>query len=58
MGRCQVAPTVCVGKNYVDKASLKDVKKTIEDEKFDPIIPNYIGLKEYKKMAVMKLLKN
>ena len=49
MGRCQVAPTVCVGKNYVDKASLKDVKKTIEEKKFDPIIPNFIGLKEYMK---------
>ena len=27
MGRCQVAPTVCVGKNYVDKANLNEVKK-------------------------------
>ena len=49
MGRCQVAPTVCVGKNYVDKANLNEVKKIIEDKKFEPIIPNYIDLKKYKK---------
>ena len=41
MGRCQVAPTVCVGKNYVDNANFDEVKKTIESRKFDPIIPNY-----------------
>ena len=28
MGRCHVAPTVCVGKNYVDKATSEDVKKS------------------------------
>ena len=49
MGRCNVAPTVCVGKNYVDVANFDKVKKTIDEKNFDPIIPNYINLSSYKK---------
>ncbi len=48
MGRCQVAPTVCVGKNYVDNANLDSVKKIIDEKDFEPVIPNYIDLKKYK----------
>ncbi len=47
MGRCQVAPTVCVGKNYVDKANLESVKKKINDKDFEPVIPNYTDFKDY-----------
>ena len=47
MGRCQVAPTVCVGKNYIDKASSKAVINAINSNKFESIIPNYINYKEY-----------
>ena len=57
MGRCQVAPTVCVGKNYVDNANLTAVKKTIEDNKFDPIIPDYIDLQQYKKQGGYEVAK-
>ncbi len=49
MGRCNVAPTVCVGKNYVDVASFDKVKKTIDEKTFDPFIPDYISLSSYKK---------
>ena len=49
MGRCNVAPTVCVGKNYVDVASFDKVKKTIDEKTFDPFIPDYINLSSYKK---------
>ena len=49
MGRCNVAPTVCVGKNYVDVANFDKVKKTIDEKNFDPIIPDYINLSSYKK---------
>ena len=48
MGRCHVAPTVCVGKNYVDKATSEDVKKAINSKKFDTKIPNYIDFENYK----------
>ena len=49
MGRCNVAPTVCVGKNYVDVANFDKVKKTIDEKSFDPFIPDYINLSSYKK---------
>ncbi len=49
MGRCNVAPTVCVGKNYVDVANFDKVKKTIDEKNFDPFIPDYIKLSAYKK---------
>ena len=49
MGRCNVAPTVCVGKNYVDVANFDKVKKTIDKKNFDPFIPDYINLSSYKK---------
>ncbi len=49
MGRCDVAPTVCVGKNYVDKASVNSVQYVIKNKKFETIIPNYISFEDYKK---------
>ena len=49
MGRCNVAPTVCVGKNYVDEANFDKVKKTIDEKNFEPFIPDYINLSSYKK---------
>ena len=49
MGRCDVAPTVCVGKNYVDQASVKSVRQTIKNNDFDAVIPNYIDLDQYRK---------
>ena len=49
MGRCNVAPTVCVGKNYVDVANFDKVKKSIDEKSFDPFIPDYINLSAYKK---------
>ncbi len=49
MGRCNVAPTVCVGKNYVDMADYDKVKKTIDEKSFEPFISDYINLSVYKK---------
>ncbi|MDC3083564.1 NAD(P)H-dependent oxidoreductase subunit E [Pelagibacteraceae bacterium] len=61
MGRCNVAPTVCVGKNYVDVANLDKVKKIIDEKNFDPFIPDYINLSSYKKNGgyeIAKKIKN
>ena len=61
MGRCNVAPTVCVGKNYVDMANFDKVKKTIDEKNFDPFIPDYINLSSYKKNGgyeIAKKIKN
>ena len=49
MGRCDVAPTVCVGKNYVDQASAKSVREAIKNNDFDAVIPEYINLDQYRK---------
>ena len=55
MGRCDVAPTVCVGKNYVDQASVKSVRETIKNNDFDVVIPNYIDLDQYRKNGGYKI---
>ncbi len=55
MGRCDVAPTVCVGKNYVDQASVKSVIETIKNNDFDAVIPNYIDLDQYRKNGGYKI---
>ncbi len=49
MGRCDVAPTVCIGKNYVDHASTQSVIEAIKNRDFEALIPDYIELDEYKK---------
>ena len=55
MGRCDVAPTVCVGKNYVDHASTQSVIETIKNKDFEALIPDYIELDQYKKDGGYKI---
>ena len=57
MGRCDVAPTVCVGKNYVDNASVESVKDAIKDKNFEAVIPRYTSLEEYKENGGYKISK-
>ena len=47
MGRCQNAPTVCVGKKYVDNASVEDIFKVLKAKNFKSELPTYSNLKEY-----------
>ncbi|MDC0226566.1 NAD(P)H-dependent oxidoreductase subunit E [Alphaproteobacteria bacterium] len=47
MGRCDVAPTVCVGKNYVDHATSQKVNETISKKNFEVMIPNYKSFDDY-----------
>ena len=47
MGRCDVAPTVCVGKNYVDHATVEKVNESIDTKDFDTKIPNYKKYADY-----------
>tara|TARA_Y100000590_G_C15667612_1_gene995064 strand:+ start:97 stop:1803 length:1707 start_codon:yes stop_codon:yes gene_type:complete len=56
MGRCQSAPTVCVGKNYVDKANAEKVLKTIKEKKFKPEIKEYVNFDKYKSNGGYKIL--
>ena len=48
MGRCQNAPTVCIGKNYVDNANLEKINLFIEEKNYSPIVNNYINYENYK----------
>ena len=48
MGRCQNAPTVSVGKNYVDNAKVDKVLKIVEKKEYQPVITNYIDFNNYK----------
>ena len=48
MGRCQHAPTVSVGKNYVDNANVDKVLKIVEKKEYQPVITNYIDFNNYK----------
>ena len=47
MGRCHVAPTVCVGKNYIDNATSDTVINSINLNKFESTTPCYINYKQY-----------
>ena len=53
MGRCDVAPTVCVGKNYVDNATLEKVIESIVKKNFEAKIPKYISYQEYLNQKVV-----
>ena len=47
MGRCQSAPTACVGKNYIDKANTDKIIKAINSKKFSATIPKYKKFEQY-----------
>ena len=47
MGRCDVAPTVCVGKNYVDHATTEKVMEVIKKKDFKAKIPDYKSYDSY-----------
>ncbi len=55
MGRCDLAPTVCVGKNYVDNATIISVEETIKKKEFDALIPKYASLEIYKQNGGYKI---
>ena len=57
MGRCHSAPTVCVGKNYIDNATSNDVLEAIKLKKFNTIIPNYIKFDDYVSKGGYKIFK-
>ncbi|MBL6701215.1 MAG: NAD(P)H-dependent oxidoreductase subunit E [Methylophilaceae bacterium] len=48
IGRCQSAPAAVVKFNPIDSATFEKVKKTVDARAYEPPIPNYIGIDEYK----------
>ena len=57
MGRCDVAPTVCVGKNYVDHATVEKVINVIEKKDFSVKIPDYKTYEQYVNEGGYSLIK-
>ena len=47
MGRCHTAPTVEIGHNHVDFATVESAKIAVAKKDFHPKIPNYKKLEEY-----------
>ncbi len=48
IGRCQSAPAAVVKFNPVDNATFEKVKKTVDARAYEPAIPKYIEIDEYK----------
>lgn len=47
MGRCNTAPTVALGRNHIDHASVCRLKKAISTKAFTAPIPRYQSLTDY-----------
>ena len=47
MGRCDTAPTLEIGHNHIDHATVEKVRTSIRAGDFRPRIPNYQGLQTY-----------
>jgi len=55
IGRCQSAPAAVVKFNPVDNATFEKVKKTVDARAYEPAIPNYIEIDEYKSQGGYKI---
>ena len=51
MGRCDTAPTLEIGHNHIDHATLDKVKAAIAGDDTHPRIPNYETFADYKAMG-------
>jgi formate dehydrogenase len=47
MGRCDTAPTLEIGHNHIDHASIEKVKAAISEKHFQCPIPEYEGFQDY-----------
>ena len=47
MGRCDTAPTLEIGHNHIDHATVEKVRASIRDRDFRARIPDYQGLQAY-----------
>jgi formate dehydrogenase len=58
MGRCDTAPTVEIGHNHVDNASVSAIANAIEAKEIEPIIPKYENFESYRSNGGYSLLKD
>jgi formate dehydrogenase len=47
MGRCDTAPTLEIGHNHIDHASIEKVKAAISEKHFQCLVPEYEGFQDY-----------
>jgi NADH:ubiquinone oxidoreductase subunit F (NADH-binding)/NADH:ubiquinone oxidoreductase subunit E len=57
VGRCDMAPTVEVGHNFVDRASVETVSEAVVHRHVHPDLPDYIGLDGYVAAGGYELLR-
>ena len=58
MGRCAAAPTVEVGHNHIDHATINLVVSAVESREISPTIPSYQNLDAYRFEGGYRLLHN
>ena len=58
MGRCAAAPTVEVGHNHIDHATINSVVSAVESREISPTIPSYQNLDAYRFEGGYRLLHN
>ena len=58
MGRCAAAPTVEVGHNHIDHATINSVVSAVESREISPTIPSYQNLDAYRFEGGYRLLQN
>jgi formate dehydrogenase len=58
MGRCDTAPTVEIGHNHIDNASVSAIANAIEAKEIEPIIPKYENFESYCSNGGYSLLKD
>ena len=58
MGRCAAAPTVEVGHNHIDHATVNSVVGAVESREISPTIPPYQNLDAYRFEGGYRLLQN
>lgn len=58
MGRCDTAPTVEIGHNHIDNASVSAIVNAIEAKEIEPNIPKYENFESYRSNGGYSLLKD
>ncbi len=56
MGRCDTAPVAEVGHRHVDRATAESVSEAVSSKRFEPVVPEYQALDDYRAGGGYRLL--